>query len=191
VIIRDTLSSLLDPRGFRFVGASHPVSVRLYDDHILHLVFDPIFLPDSSTNELLSQGYAVFEVPAVNGLFSGDSISNRVGIYFDYNAPILTNSAVFHVLEPVIGVEDPATALSVSLYPNPGAETLHILDLTPRMFPLEVSFVDVHGRVLKRTAFRAPQGELRLAVEALPAGVYVVRVATADGRAEAFRWLGR
>jgi hypothetical protein len=130
-------------------------------------------------------------VPAVNGLFSGDSISNRVGIYFDYNAPILTNSAVFHVLEPVIGVEDPATALSVSLYPNPGAETLHILDLTPRMFPLEVSFVDVHGRVLKRTAFRAPQGELRLAVEALPAGVYVVRVATADGRAEAFRWLGR
>lgn len=95
------------------------------------------------------------------------------------------------MLEPVIGVKDPAASLSVLLYPNPGAETLYIRDLTPKMFPLEVSFVDVQGRVLQRTAFRAAQGEVRLGVEELPAGVYVVRVATADGRVEAFRWVGR
>lgn len=190
VIIRDTLSSQLDLEGFRFVGASHPVDVRLYDDHILHLVFDPISLPDSATDPLLSQGYAVFELPTVTGLVSGDSIGNRVGIYFDYNAPVLTNTAVFHVLEPVTGAADPRASLSVVLYPNPGAETLYIRDLTPKMFPLEVSAVDVQGRVLNRTAYRTPAQELSLSVDALPAGVYLVKVATADGREEAYRWIG-
>ena len=77
------------------------------------------------------------------------------------------------------------------LYPNPGAETLYIRDLTPKMFPLEVSVVDVQGRVLTRMGYRVVEGELSLSVAELPAGVYVVRVATADGRVEAFRWVGR
>ena len=95
VIIRDTLPSLLDPKTFRFVGASHPVDVRMYNPGILHFVFEPISLPDSSTDALSSQGYVVFEIATVTGLTSQTLISNRAGIYFDFNAPILTGEAVF------------------------------------------------------------------------------------------------
>lgn len=191
VIIRDTLPSHLDAAGFRFVGASHPVSVRLYEGQVLHFVFDPIYLPDSSSNELLSHGYAIFEVPTGSGLVSGDSITNRVRIYFDYNAPVLTDAAVFHVLDPIDGLPGESSPLSVLLYPNPGAEMIHIEGLAPRMFPVEVSLVDVQGRVLLQRDYRSAEGEVELGVLDLAAGVYVVKVATADGRVEAFRWVGR
>ncbi len=191
VIIRDTLPSHLDASGFRFIGASHQVSVRLYEDHILHFVFDPIYLPDSTSNELMSHGYAIFDIPTGGGLAVGDSISNRVGIYFDYNAPVLTDAAVFHVLDPIDGLLSGSLPVNVLLYPNPGTESVYIEGLTSRMFPLEVTLMDLAGKAIKTQTFRMAGEPLRMDLSDLLSGAYIIKVTTSGGENEAFRYLKR
>ena len=93
VIIRDTLPPGLDGSTLRITAASHPYSWRLYNEQILELRFDPIFLPDSTTNEPASHGFVAFAVRGKPGLTAGDSVLNHAAIYFDYNDPVITNDA--------------------------------------------------------------------------------------------------
>lgn len=94
VIVRDTLDlTKLDFTTFRFIGASHPVSVNARENGLLEFVFNNIMLVDSATNELLSHGYLQFAIHPKAGLQVGAQIRNKVSIYFDFNAPIVTNFA--------------------------------------------------------------------------------------------------
>ena len=49
-------------------------------------------LPDSSVNQVGSQGFFKFQIPLRNALPDASLITNSADIYFDYNPPILTNS---------------------------------------------------------------------------------------------------
>ncbi|HRI60072.1 MAG TPA: SBBP repeat-containing protein, partial [Saprospiraceae bacterium] len=97
VTIVDTLPSGLDATTLNVFAASHPYSWRLYGERILEVQFDPIVLPDSVSNEPASHGFVAFTVKSKQPLAEGDSVSNRAGIYFDYNAPVITNYAVMQV----------------------------------------------------------------------------------------------
>jgi hypothetical protein len=67
------------------------------------LVFDykNINLPDSSANEPESHGFVTFQVKQVPNLATGTEINNNVGIYFDLNDPIITNTTL-HTINPCI-----------------------------------------------------------------------------------------
>lgn len=54
-------------------------------------------LPDSNLNERASHGFIRFIIKPVCTLASGDSVSNKVSIYFDYNSPVVTNIAVTNI----------------------------------------------------------------------------------------------
>jgi type IX secretion system substrate protein len=51
-------------------------------------------LPDSISNEPESHGYVIFEVEPLPALPNGTQITNDVGIYFDFNPPIYTNTVL-------------------------------------------------------------------------------------------------
>ena len=57
----------------------------------LNFIFDNIHLPDSTTNEAGSHGYVIFEIKPLAQLPVGTGIGTGAAIYFDYNAPVLTN----------------------------------------------------------------------------------------------------
>ena len=54
--------------------------------------FPNINLPDSNSNEPGSHGYVQFKIRAKNNIVIGDVLSNTANIYFDFNAPIITNT---------------------------------------------------------------------------------------------------
>jgi len=96
VIVRDTLSTLLDLTTFQMIAASHNYELAI-ENRIATWTFANINLPDSTSDEPGSHGFIKFKVQRVDGLGLGTQIPNRVGIYFDYNAPVVTNTCIYSI----------------------------------------------------------------------------------------------
>ena len=178
VVIRDTLSADLDLATLQVYGASHPFTWRIYDERVLEFRFDPIFLPDSISDEPRSHGFTLFGIKARKGLVAGDSIANRAGIYFDYNEPVITPEAVFrvrqltHTQPNVYGSE-----IEFGLSPNPVSRNAPISLTLPTNLTGKDAFVAVYdqqGKLVRQLGLTAIQGPIYLS--SLPAGMYVVWV---------------
>lgn len=176
VIIRDTLPEQLDLSGLQMLNASHAFSWRLFENRVLELRFDHINLPDSSSNEPESHGFIAFSVKAPKGLPLGAKVSNRTGIYFDYNAPVITNYAVFSVSD-LVKTSEPDW-LDFGLSPNPAAANSPIVLRLPEKLneAVQVTIRDAAGRVLRQ--WKNPAGQTQITVPGLPAGSYFIQVHT-------------
>jgi uncharacterized repeat protein (TIGR01451 family) len=176
VVIRDTLSPRLDPGSVRPGAASHAYEWRLSGEGVLTFTFDHIMLPDSNINEPASHGFVKFFVRQHPGNPLGERIENRAGIYFDFNAPIITNTA-FHTLgedflEIINDVPEPGApvGLTARLMPNPASERVVVwvegLTATASTFMLYTAT----GALVRQQPFRGPQLELPL--DGLSSGLY-------------------
>ena len=94
VRIENPLSSLLDVSTLQVLSSSHDYEIEIHDNSTLHWKFDDIYLPDSATNALASQGYVLYRIKTQSGLGLTDSIHNHAEIYFDFNEPVITNTAI-------------------------------------------------------------------------------------------------
>lgn len=94
VRIEDELPGGVDPLTLELVGYSHtPTDVRI-DDGVLKVEFNGIMLVDSGVSFTESQGYVRFRCAVVPGQPHLTSIENDASIFFDYNAPVITNTAL-------------------------------------------------------------------------------------------------
>ena len=91
VVIRDTLDTDLNIFTVNSGVSSHNYTFRKYGPRVLEWTFDDIMLPDSTTDEPGSNGFITFTVDQVPDLPNGTVINNQADIYFDFNAPIITN----------------------------------------------------------------------------------------------------
>ena len=107
VVIRDTLPAELDIASFQAGAASHPYTCEVLNGNILEFTFSNIMLPDSNVNEPASHGAVQYKISQVKGLLPGSEIRNRAGIYFDFNAPVITNTAWHTIRKPIrLGIEE-------------------------------------------------------------------------------------
>lgn len=110
VVLVDTLPQELDISTLLIEGASHPFSWQLtgVGRPVLNFSFDPIELPDSTTNVLASQGFVQFSINPYDTLAEGSRIENFAEIFFDYNPPIITPIS-FHTIADSIPIRlDPS-----------------------------------------------------------------------------------
>jgi uncharacterized repeat protein (TIGR01451 family) len=146
VVIRDTLDLDFDVFSVISGASSHSYAFRIYGPRVLEWTFSNIMLPDSTTDEPGSNGFVKFIVNQKTNLVPGTELNNEVGIYFDFNSPIITNttSHIIHIPEDepdFSGVENIALSFCDSIevngmyYSNPGMyyysenDTLYMLDL--------------------------------------------------------------
>ena len=179
VIITDTLSASLDWNSFRFVASSHTCNWTLFNG-VLRFTFDPIFLPDSTSDEPGSHGVVTFTMKPDPSAGLGP-IGNVANIYFDYNAPVFTNEALVDIST---NVNAPAEQ-HAHLFPVPAQDVLWV-DGLPSGGAL-VTVVDMQGRMVLTQ--RAGGSLLRLDVGPLPAGVYVLE--SRSGTTERLRFVKR
>lgn len=92
VVIKDTLSEFLDPATIEVGVASHPFTWTLSGPGILTFTFDNINLVDKQTNEADSHGFVKYRIAQKPGNAVDTQIKNKAAIYFDFNAPIITNT---------------------------------------------------------------------------------------------------
>jgi uncharacterized repeat protein (TIGR01451 family) len=100
VVIRDTLSTDLDIFSVQSGVSSHNYTFRMYGPRVLEWTFNNIMLPDSNVNEPNSNGFITFKVNQIANLPVGTLIENNAAIYFDFNAPIITNTMAHHIALP-------------------------------------------------------------------------------------------
>lgn len=173
ITVNDTISELLDMLSLEILGASHSFTAQILNGRVLSFTFANIMLPDSTTDLLGSQGFVSFRLKPVSGLPVLTSIPNAADIYFDFNEPIRTNTAVL-VTEMSVGTGELFNIMG--LRPNPVRDQI-AAELPQNSAVVEV--VSMDGRVLQRSAVRT--GTLRMDVSGLPTGSYLLRATAADG----------
>lgn len=94
VVVVDTLAESYDLLSLQTIEASHPYHFALRENRVAEWTFDNIDLPDSTAGAEGSQGYLHVRVATTDELLHTDTIRNRAAIYFDLNAPVITNSAI-------------------------------------------------------------------------------------------------
>ncbi len=163
VIIKDTLSDLLDPATIVPGPSSHPFSWRLEDAGILTFNFYEINLPDSTTNLMESQGFVNFRIKQKRDLAPGSVIENSAAIYFDFNAPVITNTT-FHtisdLLEIVSGsvtVADPGTAVKVMPNPILNGAWIQVEGVDFGMDELILNLYDLTGKTIRTLSGQGAQ----------------------------------
>jgi len=181
VILRDTLLAGLDPAALEVLGASHPYRWRLHDQGIFEVRFDDINLPDSTTDLAGSQGFVAFSLKPGSTLATGDTVYNRAGIYFDYNAPVMTPWAKVAVVQPSVAVREPfVRAGALEIYPNPARQQCTVGTRGKLSGQGTVQLFDVSGKLHRNI----PVGDTSrpIVLTELPAaGAYVVQVLTKNG----------
>jgi len=116
--LRDTLDMQLDLNTFEVLGYSHDATITLYNN-ILTVRFNNIMLPDSTSDYEGSMGYFQYRLKPLPNLPNGTQIENTAYIYFDYNAPIVTNTTQNNFDITVGKLETIATKNEFVLFPNP------------------------------------------------------------------------
>ena len=192
VILQDTLPLSLDEATFARGTESHPgARVRLYGYNgrtVVQYRWNALSLTPKAVNEARSQGFASFTMRPKRALPLGTQVSNRAGIYFDFNPVILTNTATIRYDNLPVDPDGPrvsvvtrtrkAIALGIDLYPNPTTGTVQV-GLPAGTATAQATVYAMTGKALTTTRLAPANPALDLA--ALRPGIYFVRIATPQG----------
>ncbi|MFT3911685.1 MAG: SdrD B-like domain-containing protein [Ferruginibacter sp.] len=99
VVITDTLNAFLQTASLQVLNTSHPCKITV-KDNIVYFEFINILLPDSNVNQFKSHGYVNFRIKPQSNLVINNTIPNYAAIYFDYNSPVITNTAITTIVDP-------------------------------------------------------------------------------------------
>ncbi|MFT6513930.1 MAG: putative repeat protein (TIGR01451 family) [Neolewinella sp.] len=185
VVIRDTISDALDLSTFKAESSSHDYTVSIDSQRVVTFTFANIMLPDSNVNLLQSQGVVNFSIDHDVSLEPGDFITNEAAIYFDFNAPVITNVSRHRIEKDglPVGIRSlRAQEVSLRVFPNPSNGLIQLdIPNSDVKFDDVLTVTDLYGRQLAQTTYGqiSPGWDVRV----LPAGYYLVVVHDSAGRA--------
>lgn len=174
VVVIDTLDANLDLNSFSLITASHEVNITR-SGNIYTFEFDQIFLPDSTTNEPESHGFIRYEIKPLPGMADGESIENTAYIFFDFNAPIVTNT-VSTVMDFALAIDE--ITYEAKVYPNPATSEIN-LEWAPAIQINSIKLFDIAGREMAVYNVRGSE-RLHIPVSKLNPGIYMFQF---DGNA--------
>lgn len=166
VVIADTLANNLQANTLETISASHNTRTSL-KGNIIYFEFLNILLPDSNVNEARSHGFVKFRVKPKNTLVLGNEIKNKAAIYFDYNAPVITNTVTTTIAIPT-GITEKITN-RLEIFPNPlEGEILTI----PNVRGASAKLLTLTGQELRSWANIGEQ----ISLQNIASGMYLLEV---------------
>ncbi|MBN8641170.1 MAG: T9SS type A sorting domain-containing protein [Flavobacteriales bacterium] len=171
IVVKDFINTTkFDINTLQMVNTSHSCYTRV-NGNMVEFIFENINLPfDDASND----GYVVFKIKTRSSLTVGSTISNNASIYFDYNFPIITNTATstFTALNNSdFDFEDEFT-----LYPIPAENQL----LIAAKNNLEINSVAIYN-LLGQLIYVETDPTDAIDVSNLKSGNYLIKTATNKG----------
>ncbi len=154
IYLTDTLDSNIDAASFQLLAYSHQPMVQLKGNS-LRFNFPNINLPDSNTNEPLSHGYVQYKVKLKDNLPVGTNINNTAFIYFDFNAPVVTNTTSNTIALATSVANLGLRNADFGLNPNPATESVRI-SIDESMVGCNLTITDITGREVLHSAIQIP-----------------------------------
>jgi Leucine-rich repeat (LRR) protein len=116
VVITDYIDlSKFDISTLALTSTSHSCRTAISEGNKVQFIFDKIMLPFTEPEK---HGYVAFKIKTLTSLAVGDTLSNKADIYFDYNLPVATNTAMSLILTPT-PVKQNNYNIRLQLMPNP------------------------------------------------------------------------
>lgn len=175
IYVLDTLSGLLDASSLEMVISSAEMYISTMKDlqgrTIVKFNFPNIKLLDSSYHGLCN-GMFVFKIKTKAGIAAGTQIPHRVGIYFDENPVVMTNTAYTTKGCPTLSIQSLSAAdqPNVSIYPNPTTN-----ELTIKMEDGAYNNYNITNTVGQDILTQQITGaQTKLNISTLPAGIYFI-----------------
>jgi hypothetical protein len=125
-------------------------------------------LPDSTTDYEGSMGYFQYRIKPLPNLPLGSQISNTAYIYFDFNAPIITNTTENNFEETQNISRLTSSENSFSLFPNPSTGVFTFKDTK------NINSVEVYSILGEKILSQTNQRTINL--NGFSKGVYFARV---------------
>jgi len=170
------LDSKLDWTTIQLENLSHQGRVEITNGSDVSFIFDNINLPDSTNDEPNSHGYIAFKIKPKNNVVVGNIINGVADIYFDFNPPIITNTAMTEIVAPLSVTEFAENRISI--YPNP---TKDIITIKANQNIEMVTVYDINGRLLKTSEPTQRNSELEFQLEEFSNGIYFLKIQTELG----------
>jgi uncharacterized repeat protein (TIGR01451 family) len=157
IVVLDTLPSQLEFANIQFGASSHKYAAELQGKGILKFSFNNINLADSFKNEAKSHGFLKFTIQQKKDVALGAKIRNNAAIYFDFNAPIFTNTTLHTIGKPILAAIFDKAILpsgSIKMYPNPMRESA-VFEIKDYPLSIKAKFhlFDALGRTLRVESF--------------------------------------
>ncbi|GEN70459.1 DUF7619 domain-containing protein [Chryseobacterium lathyri] len=170
IVVKDVIdASKFDISTLTPLHASHSFVTRM-TGNTAEFIFENIQLPFDDAN---NDGYVSFKIKTKSTLTMGDAFSNTANIYFDYNAPVITNTYTTTVRNVLAVSETKTGKENVSIYPNPVQDILYIKS-SEEIIKAEI--YDASGRILNTTGVKTNS----VNVAELAKGNYIIKLFTKD-----------
>ena len=114
VVLADLIDAAkFDISSLQMVGSSHNCYTRIAGNKV-EFIFENMNLPFDDAN---NDGWVVFKIKTLPSLLLNSTFSNTANIFFDYNAPIVTNTAMTTIAQ--LSNTDFDVSGIVTITPNP------------------------------------------------------------------------
>ena len=172
IVVKDMIDTTkFDIATLQITDASHSCVTRITNPNKVEFIFEDINLPfDDATND----GYVVFKIKTKSTLVVGNTISNLANIYFDYNFPIVTNTATSTF--QVLATNEFDSNNALTLYPIPVKDNLNF-SLKNNEITSSISIYNLLGQLIQTVT--NPSNSID--VSDLQSGSYLIKVTTDKG----------
>lgn len=175
VVVGDRIDTTsFDINSLRVTASSHDMETRISDGNLVEFIFEDIYLPFDDAN---NDGYVTFSIRTKDDLSLGDTLANTAEIYFDFNWPIITNTAIMEVREPVHLVEN-SENVSIDLIPNPVKDRVSVR--SSNMIKT-ITLIDGIGRAVRSIQYKTPVYSAQIDMKNLQVGHYFLELRHIDG----------
>jgi Leucine-rich repeat (LRR) protein len=168
IVVKDIIDiTNFDIYSLQIMNSSNPMTTRITGNKV-EFIFENINLGATQ------HGNVIFKIRTKNTLVTGNTVTNKADIYFDYNFPVETNteSTTFQTLSSNQFIIDN----SVSISPNP---TNSKININANSNIKSIELYDVQGRVLKTVLENTNQSVLDISDKAN--GIYFLKITTENG----------
>ncbi|MFI5195570.1 MAG: T9SS type A sorting domain-containing protein [Chitinophagales bacterium] len=181
VVVIDTLDDNLNWTSLRPVYMSAKCKVTMQQvgaKKVATFTFNNINLPTEASNPLGSNGMFTYTIHIKPGLPVGSQFQNNASIYFDYNAPVKTNTTL-NTLETAASVSNISSGSNFSsfaIYPNPASQTFNAVINSDESGDANMNISDLTGKVLVSKTITIQKGTQTITTNAsqLAPGIYFV-----------------
>ncbi len=180
------LDTALDASTLRLIASSHAISTfRLLPGNLLEVIFNPIALPDSNSNESASHGFVSFAIQRKKAFNQAYKIQNTAAIYFDFNEPVITNTVITPLALPIVSSFEPdpkgTKNLGLKISPNPTAKDFVVKTLGRLSGPGDIVLINAQGKICLTAQVVDLLNPINLTINGLSDGAYLVRASGKQG----------
>jgi uncharacterized repeat protein (TIGR01451 family) len=146
VVLTDTLDTDLNWESLRLGYSDHNYTANITESGVLKFTFNNINLDWQANNDINSRALVAYSIKLKSNLIPGTKIKNSAAIYFDYNAPVITNTTV-NTIQIAAGVNEKANSTSdVTVYPNPFSSITTIAYSVKQDATVELNVINLLGQ---------------------------------------------